>query len=698
MWLPLSVALAEEPAPSAARLCAEAAAGTEVEVCLKLATSRPGEVDEVAAALRSHIDRGSTADRELMFALLLLLSEATGTQGATALGQLDDPRAVPPLVHAVETRSLPVALAAVDALASYRSGVAHLSRWLLDPERDLEVRVRCAGALGRTEQTEAADALIDTLRRRGIPPPLRDAMFTAIETHHPDRTDELVSQITRDGTPWLTVSGTASLGYAMAVAGRFSQPQVAGVGALAGTIAGGTVGYLLGQAVPTEAGDAAFITVNGLVGTGAGVAIGAGLWRGRPDAAGWTGLGGEVAGLGLGLALSRAHRGSPGDSVEAALIGVATAAVLGGSLQVGVENGLSDPEGQGTNPPLLGAGIGLVAGTVLGHAIAPDLRFEGNDWALVALATGTGAALGGFAPLAGNERGALPAVGAAAGLLAGVALAGTVDPDWDALGSGGLGAVYGGLIVGGGAQWAFEDRQITGGAILAGGLVGMGLGGLLADLDQDPIDDRDVVLMVYATGWTAAVTAGVQELRGQAPLDQIGPLLVVPAASGALVSAFSSVLDVPVTHSSAALSLGLMGAYVGGSAGAVLGDRPVLGAVLGGNVALVTGSLLVSPFVGLPPTVVAMGDAGGILGGALGVGLARTFDADPDGLLLGGLIGAGVGISGGALLGNALRRSGATRNIAFHLPESRATFALVPGVVQGAEGPAWGATIEVRGW
>ncbi|MCB9679209.1 MAG: hypothetical protein H6737_29165 [Alphaproteobacteria bacterium] len=701
MWLHLAVALAEpDTAPSAARLCAEAAAGTEVEVCLKLATTRPDEVDEVAAALRSHIDRASTADRELMFALLLLLSEDTAVKGTEALGALEDPRAIPPLVHAVETRSPAVALAAVDALAVYPGGITHLSRWLLDRDRSIEVRVRCAEALGRTGRVEAADALIDSLRRRGLPPVLREAMLAAIRTHHPDRVDELVTQISRDGTPWITVSGTVSLGYAMAVAGRFSQPEIAGIGALAGTIAGGTVSYLAAQAFPTEAEDAAFITVNGILGTGAGVALGAGVLRGNPDAAGWAGLGGEVGGLALGLAFHRIHQGSVNDSLEAALMGVATAAVFGGALDIGVKNGLSDPEGQGTNPPFVGAGIGLIAGTTFGHLIAPGLRFEGNDWALVTLATATGAAIGTFAPLAGNERGALPAVGAAAGTLAGIALAGTVDPDWDALGSGAMGALYGGLIVGGAADWAFEDPQITGGGALAGGLVGMGLGSLLADLDQDPIDDRDVVLMLYTTGWTAAITAGVQELRNGDPFAQLGPLLVLPAASGAIVSGLSPVLDVPVTHSSAAVSLGLMAGYVGGSAGELLVDDPVAGAIVGGNAGLLLGSVLVSPFIGVPPTTVALADAGGILGGASGIVIARGFDDEPDALLLGGVVGAGVGFAGGALVGHALRRSGATRNIALSMPRlpDTARVAVVPGVVQGAEGPAWGATIQVFGW
>jgi hypothetical protein len=698
MLLWLAPAHAQDP-PSAARLCAEAAEGTEVEVCLKLAASRPDEVDEVAAALLAHVDQGSSADRELLGALLLLLADETGSRGAAALGALGDERAVPPLVHAVGARPLPVALAAVDALGAYRAGLEPLSAWLLDDDRPLEVRVRAADVLGRTERPEAADALIDALRRRGLPPALRLAMLDAVRTHHPERSGELVHRIHRDGTTWMSVTGAVSVGYAMAVAGRFSEFEVAGIGAVAGTVAGGTTGYLIGRAAPTEADDAAFVAVNGLVGTAAGVALGAGLLRGRPDAVSWTGLGGEVVGLTAGVVLARPHRGTPGDSVEAAAMGLALATVLGGALDVGVKNGLSDPEASGTHPPLLGAGIGLIAGTVLGHAIAPRVSLERNDWALVALSTGTGAALGALAPLAGNERGALPAVGGAAGALAGLALAGSVDPDWDALGSGVLGAGYGSLVVGGAAAWARpDDQQLIGGAALLGGVAGLGVGGMLADIDQEPIDDRDVVLMAFASGWAAAQTAGVLQLTEGDPFARVGPLLVVPSLAGATVAALSPVIDVPVPHSSAAVSLGLWGAYVGGSTGELLVGDSVVAATAGGTSALVIGAIGLSPFVGLSPTTVAMADAGGILGAGLGLGLGRAVGGSTDGLLIGGLIGAGAGFTGGAIAGQALRRSGATRDLAIHVPRPDVQVTVVPAMVDGAQHATPGVRIGVHGW
>lgn len=683
--------------PGAARLCAEAADGTEVEVCLKLAAAHPDQVDEVAAALGAHVDRGSSADRELMFALLLLLAEPTGPQGASALGELGDPRAVPPLIHAVQTRELPVALASTRALGRYRAGIPALAAWLLDRERPLELRVQAARTLGDMPWREASDALVDGLRRRGLPPLLRRTMLEVVRDRHPDRTHELTHQISRDGTTWVSVGTSLSLGYAMAAAGRFSEPEIAGLGAVAGAVAGGTVGYLGGRALPVEADDASFVFVNGAVGTAVGLSLGAGLAPGSPDAASWAGLAGEAVGLTGGVLLAGVHPGSPADSLEAAALGLALGGALGGALDVGARNGLSDPDGD--RPALVGLGVGLGLGTVLGHAIAPNIRFERNDWAMVTLAGLTGTALGAAAPLAGNARGALPAVGGAAGVLAGFALAGSVDPDWDALGSGALGAGYGALVVGGAAAWAApDDRQLIGGVSLLGGLAGLGVGGLLADLDQDPIEDRDLVLMGMATAWTVGLTAGVQTLATGDPLDRVGPLLTLPAGAGALVAAASPVLDVPVTHSSAAFSLGMWGAYVGGSAGALIDDAPIVGALVGGNVALVTGAACLSPFIGMTPTTVAAADAGGLLGAGIGLATANALRGDTDTLLIGSLIGAGVGFGTGSAVGSWLRRTGATRSVAWapRLPGVRVDVG--PALVRGARSDSMGVRLQVNRW
>ncbi|MCA9571408.1 MAG: hypothetical protein KC656_26395, partial [Myxococcales bacterium] len=436
------------------------------------------------------------------------------------------------------------------------------------------------------------------------------------------------------------------------------------------------------------AADAAFVTTTTAVGTASGLAIGAGLAPDDPRIALWAGLSGQLTGLALGTSLQRVHPGTVADDLEAVGMGAAMGVALAGALQVGAANGLPDPDAR--NPLLLGAGIGLAGGTLLGHLVAPRVRMERNDWALVLLATGTGAALGQFAPLADNQRGALPAVGASTGLLFGYALAGSIDPDWDALGSGGAGAVFGGLVLGGAALWvAPEQREIVGAAVLLGGISGMGLGGLLADVDQDPIDDRDVVLAALAAGWTGAHVLALNNRATGDVLSQPGPLLVLPAAGAAVVSGLAPVVDVPITHSMAGLTLGLWGTYLGATAGALAFDDPVLVGMIGGDVGAIVGTVVLSPVVGLTPTTVALADGGGILGGATGLVTARAFTRDPDMLLVGSIVGATSGFLAGGLVGRQLRLSGRTRNIALRLPDGLRV-AVVPS---GA-----GATLQVSGW
>ena len=78
-----------------------------------------------------------------------------------------------------------MALAAVQALGRYREGLEPLSEWLADKELQLEVRKAAASALGELGLEEAADALLAALRRRGMPPTLRQAMIDTIMAANP---------------------------------------------------------------------------------------------------------------------------------------------------------------------------------------------------------------------------------------------------------------------------------------------------------------------------------------------------------------------------------------------------------------------------------------------------------------------------------------------------------------------------------
>lgn len=688
MWF-LLPALAEPPSP--ARQCAEAGQGSEVEICVQLAARHPEAVDGITLALRAHIDQGSSADRDLLAALLLLVRPGSGLDGVDALDALDDPRVLPPLFEAARSEDLLVARAAVRALVRRERAREELIRWLLQPTVDLATRSAIAASLASSGDPDAVDALVDTLRQPGLPPTLSDSIEQGVRLHHPERVSELRRAISRDGTGWTSATGALVLGSALGVAGSTEGPELGRLGAVTGTLAGGSMGYLLARAFPSEAGDAAFVHSTTLAGTATGLALGAGLAPDDRQVALWSGLGGQALGFGAGLALERRHPGTVADSLEALGIGTAAALALGGAFQVGADNGLA---GDRHDPGLLGAGIGLAGGTLLGHAIAPRIRLERNDWALVTLSTGAGLALGRFAPLAGNRRSLLPLVGGSTGALFGFALAGSIDPDWDALGSGGAGALFGGLVLGGTVLWiAPEERELIGGALLVGGITGMGLGGLVADIDQDPIDDRDVLLAGLTTGWVGSHVLVLNQRRHGDVFARPGPLLVIPAAGAATVSGLAPVLDVPIPHSLAGFTLGLWGTYLGATTGQLLVDDPLLPGLIGGDLGLAGAVLVLNPLVGLSPSTVAMADAGGILGGATGLVVTRLATDTPDARLIGSLAGATVGFVGGGLLGRHLRRSGQLRNIAWRLPRDL-RISLVP---MGPEGRP-GAGIGVHGW
>ncbi|MBT3218483.1 MAG: hypothetical protein HN348_05280, partial [Proteobacteria bacterium] len=684
----------EQPQPeSPARLCADAAKGTEVEVCLRLAAQHPQEVNGIAAALRAHIDRASAPDRELLFALLTLLSEETGPEGARQLGELQDPRAAPPLVHAVETRELSTALVAVEVLANYREGFEPLCRWLLEKQTRLEVRVASARAFGLVGTTEAADFLVDTLRQPKLPAPLQSAIIETVEQTWPERVDELERHVSRDGTSWLVFGGAAGLGYSMAAAGHFGRANLAILGAGTGAVAGGTTGYVAGRAWPMEEADALFFVTSGVIGTTGGALVG-GAISDDLDGSFWGGLAGEALGFGLGGGLRKLHRGSSGDSFEAILVSAGTATALGGGTAFVANN-------TGKGDPVLAVGAGMLAGVALGHAIAPSIKVRKADSGLILLSTTYGAVFGSLVPLElDSRRAGLPFTIGAIGALTGYGLSAPLNPGWDVIAGG-----YSGLLLGAGFGSGLgiviepEDINVVTGTALCAATVGAGLGVWATQTDPDPIDDRDVVLTSLAMAWTTWQSVG-WAAYGEAKPRGWGAAILAPSTVGTALALSARELDVPVTNSAAATSIGLWGGYLSGVSAQLAGEDVLLFSLIGSDVGLVGGSFLMSPLVGTPPLVVGIADAGGVLGGSL-CGLGVSFGTgDSDAILLGSLIGSGVGFTAGAILGTVLHRSGTTRNIAIHVPEPNlpGKWVVLPAAFPTSTGTAYGAQLEVHEW
>jgi hypothetical protein len=677
---------------SASSQCADATEGTEVEVCLRLAASHPGEVNGIAAALRAHVDRATAPDRTLLLALLKLMSEETGVEGASDLGELADPRAVAPLTHAVETRREEVAQAAVKAVARYSQGREALHGWLLDPNARLAVREASAEAFGTLGDEAAGDALVDSLRQPGLDRALRLTIVDIVLSKWPERADQIIEPVSRAGAAVLGVGGAAGLGFAMGTVGHFGQTDLSALGVVTGAVGGGTAGYIIGRAWPIQPEDAAFITAAGIDGMAAGSIVGMAMTADSPEPMDGFWIGGLTTGAvayGTAAVLHKGHSGTSGDVMESQVV-AATAAMLGGG-SVQFAHNLT-----GHGDAMMGTGIGMAAGMVAGLVVAPKIDLSRADVGAVALGGAYGGAFGALLPLSSVSRGGFPTATTAAGALTAYAVSGPAPTAWDGIAGGASGMVIGGTFGAGlGLLIAPENPDVVSGVALLGATGGLAGGAASTLMDDQPIDDRDVVLASLASAFGAWQSVGWAVHYDAGPRAW-GAALMVPSLVGGGISLAARDIDWPVTNAAGAVSIGLWGGYVGGSV-ALLLDKPLLpSALIASNAMVVGGGFLMSPWVGTPPLVVGIADAGGVLGGAMGGLLVSFSSTDPDSIIIGSLVGAGVGFAGGAVGGTVLHRSGAAKTIAWHPGPVRVLVS--PASFAGRSGQVYGARLAVSGW
>jgi hypothetical protein len=364
----------------------------------------------------------------------------------------------------------------------------------------------------------------------------------------------------------------------------------------------------------------------------------------------------------------------------------------------------------GPNPPLrrgqLATGLGLAAGTVVGHLAAPHLRLSSRDALFIGLTSTYGLMAGIVAPVP-DERYGLPALGLASGALAGAALSAVVEPGPDSVVGGATGMMYGGAL-GAGLGLLADADGLTDGAVprgfaLAGATVGLGAGAFVAYRNPEFLDPADLVFVSLVTGW-----AGWQSLgwytANEAPPRLAGWFVAAPALVGATAAATTPLVDVPIEYSFSGLSLGLWGTYAGSAAGRLAGrdsGQRLAWSLVGSDIGLGLGLLAAAPPLSAPPLVIGLADAGGVLGASLFALTASFVTPDPDQVLVSSLIGAGVGFAGGALLGAGLHRSGRARDVALVLPappDLPGAWTLAPAALPGDEGLAWGVVVRGSGW
>jgi hypothetical protein len=699
LWIPI-VALAEEP-PSAAALCADAAAGTEIDVCLALAAANPDAIDGIAAALRAHVDRAEAHDRELLDAVLALFAPGGGSDAAGRLADLDDPRAVGPLAQAARGEDVEVAVAAVLALGGFPAAIDVLEPWLDDRALPTAVRIAAARALGSEGDERGGDALARAIRGGRLPNDVEEAVRETFLASYPHRADEIGRAVRRDGTIWLSAAGAGALSWSLGTAGHFGRSNLTGLGLLTGAAAGGTAGWVAGRAWPIEADDAAFVATSGGLGTASGALIGSAVGHGDGTFLG--GLTGAAVGYGTGLAARRLHDGHVGDAIEASFLAGATGVAAGTAAEYAWRSRRElTPWGPPPRVPPgnLASGIGLGVGAVAGHLVAPRLRLSAPDTLLVGLATSYGLAVGMVAPVPGG-RYTLPATGAAIGSLVGYGLAGPIETGADQAIGGATGMAYGAAL-GVGLGMVVDPANRSDGDVarwfaLGGTTVGLATGTWVAYRNPEYLDPPDIVWVSLVTGWAAVQGAGWYDGERR----RLGWYVLVPAAVGTAAAATTPFVDVPTPYSFGGLSLSLWGTYAGNATARLLdvrGRSRVHYSLIGSDLGLGLGLLLAAPPLSAPPLVIGIADAGGVLGASVGALGASFVTDDERAIVLSSLVGAGSGLVAGAFVGGALHRSGAARDVAWRRPAHRPVVAFAPSALPGEDGIDWSVGVSVTGW
>jgi len=652
------------------------------------------------------------ADDALLDSLLSLLSTETGAAAALRLGELGDPRAVPPLVHTARTRSPDVAAAACQALARYSESLGQLLSMAGDTTLPVQVRILAVEAMGTMQSDPAADGLLALMEHGSLSRDVREAVLQTVRSSYPHRVDELQGEVARRGTGWLMAGGAGALGYSLASVGYFGQADLEVLGGITGGAAGGSLGYMAGRNWPIEAGDAAYLSTTGLVGMSSGVLVGCAAGG---DTACWGGgLLGEVAGFGLGALTMDRHPGTQIDSVEALVVSGATGLAAGTATHYAVESTIGDNNRRwdevvtGTQ---LATGLGLAGGLAAGHVFAPRVDLSGSDIGHMTLGATWGGFTGGLLAV-DDSGGASLYTGIGVGTLLGYGLANPMELGGDAVFTGYMGLGYGSMVgLGGGLLFeeVLKDLPSGGEGLLKAtvwttGTAGMGVGSYLAWKNPNGIKANDLIFTGLATGWAGWQTTGWWSYADN-PQATAGLNALVPATVGSVAAIASPRIDIGVSDTLSATSLGLWGTYLG-LVGSVLadadGDQTLLATLIASDVGLGTGILLMSPVVDASPVIVGMADAGGVAGATMGAVVVALATGEQKPILVASLVGAGAGALGGGLLGARLEGRDRKRRAVMLIPRPNldlpGDWALAPTTVTDGEIVAYGAGLQITGW
>ncbi len=628
----------------------------------------------------------ATGDAALADALLMLNSVDRAREGALLLSTLGDVRAVEALKVATLTRRKDVAVAAAAGMGAFPEATPTLGEILRSRSAPNEVRSAAADALGRIGTPEAADELLTSIAS-ALNGKVRSAAADAVVKHFPDSVPNrgLRSQ---SGSPWLATGLGWGLGVGLGSAGYYGGQGLEVLGATTGGAAGLVAGFTYGRVKPVDPERAAFVTVTSIQTSAAGAFVGAGI---APEGVWGGALTGELLGAGLGIGTSKLYRGSGRDIGESVPFAWLTAATSAATFDLLDDANIVAASRLDTE--WIAGGVGLAGGTAIGLAVAPQLDLSGTDLAAAWIAGSFGATT---AVLAADHisDASLPMLGAGVGGLLVLGTANRWEVGADALAAG-LGGWALGTGVGTGVGISIEssdDRAPTAAAAV-GGAVGLATGVLAAELNPRSIDGGDTTVTALATSWAIWQAGGFASVL-EARHEQVGVYVAIPGAIGGAAALASPLIDVSPDMALAGTSIGLWGAYIGASIDILAdGDEPILAALIGSDAGLATGAIAVAN--GVSPFMLALGDAGGVVGAATGGIGAALVGAEDDIPIAVGLAGGVVGFGVGVWAAHSITRPPRVSLGNLDVP---GVFALSAAGVRGKLGPTPGAGFTWSGW
>ncbi len=659
-----------------------------------------------------------------MTSLLVLLDRTAPVddraEAALAMGRLQDPRAIVPLIYAVRDPEERVQLAVIQALGQFTHlGVERtLADVLADAGRMVTVQAAAAYALGSQRTASARTALYAVFQQSRQPQPVRRACGEALETFFPGylaSLGESAHAVDRRGRALLVPASCGFGAYALGTIGQYGKSQVAvPIGMLSGLVLGGAGSFLLTQDAEMTMARAGGIVTGGAWGLWTGLTAGRMATHARPDEelVNTLGLAGEALGLVATSLAARHNRYTFNDIVTINLGALAGHNALWGGLLL-ASNATDTPQALGA---LMGASLVSLAGTA---AATPRLHFTGGDVALITHGALQGAWIGTWVPALGRSRPSGDQVwggmllGSSLGTLGSAVVSQYVDLETKHTAFMATTGGYGYLLGAGLPKLlGVDEPRWTVGTMLGVGIAGTVVGAWARDIVV--FDRGDAALTALGTAW-----GGWQGLSIGAYLDanpnfdfdetqRSGAMMTGAAVGGIATLGVAQVTDVTAWETLMLASGGMWGSWLSLWGNALADSEPRvtwLSNIVASNLGLAATAVLMSPVMKVHPTRVGIVDLAGMSGAALAsLGAALVTD-DSDTIITANLVGSGAGLLAGVIVASKVdvkaaharrwRRWRPARTLARWEP-SISLLPLFPPMGEATGRPGWYVSLSAR--